>query len=47
MSILRCDSCGEFIDTDFDVESYQEEIDEWLCPACREARAALAQTEER
>ncbi len=36
MSCLRCDGCSRIIDTDFDVESYQEKTDRWLCEWCRE-----------
>jgi hypothetical protein len=41
MSILRCDNCGDFIDTDADVESYTETedgADQWLCHLCRDER---------
>lgn len=36
MSILRCDDCSAIIDTDEDMEAYNEEQDKWLCPACRD-----------
>ncbi len=36
MSIIRCDPCGNFIDTDEDVESYNEKTDRWLCWRCRD-----------
>ena len=35
MSIMRCDDCGDLIDTDADVESYDEKKDSWLCHLCR------------
>lgn len=35
MSVLRCDNCGNLIDTDFDVEAWIEEIDQHFCPPCR------------
>ncbi len=41
MSILRCDNCSDFIDTDTDVESYSETgngTDKWFCELCREHR---------
>lgn len=36
MSILRCDDCERFIDTDENVESYNEKDDRWRCWLCRE-----------
>ncbi len=36
MSILCCDGCGAYIDTDYDTEAYVESLDKWLCPKCRE-----------
>ena len=36
MSMLRCDDCERFIDTDEDVESYSKKLDKWLCYVCRE-----------
>ena len=35
MSMTRCDKCDAYIDTDYDVECYQED-DSCLCPRCRE-----------
>lgn len=36
MSMLRCEDCERFIDTDHDVESYIQKLDKWLCWLCRE-----------
>lgn len=41
MSILCCNNCSDFIDTDADVESYSETedgSDRWLCQLCRDER---------
>ena len=46
MSVLRCDECERFIDTDFDVEAYDEAEDMWFCESCRDTRAALALANE-
>ena len=35
MSMMRCDACDRLIDTDFDVECWQED-DTALCGTCRE-----------
>ena len=37
MSMLRCEDCERFIDTDEDVESWIEKLDKWLCWLCRES----------
>ena len=34
MSLLKCDSCGCLIDTDYFPYAYQEIIDKWLCDDC-------------
>ncbi len=34
MSILNCDQCGAYIDTDDHPEAYHERLDMWLCPGC-------------
>lgn len=36
MSCLHCTRCARLIDTDFDVEAYNDATDEWLCEPCRE-----------
>lgn len=36
MSILCCDRCGRFIDTDDEPGSYVEELDAWICEQCSE-----------
>lgn len=44
MSVLRCDSCGDLIDTDVYPENYDMETDQWLCNGCWET---LFENEER
>ena len=36
MSVLTCDSCGDWIDTDDEPEAYDEATDRWFCWRCRE-----------
>ena len=36
MSVLKCDYCGDLIDTDDDVEAYDEKRDKWACEYCRQ-----------
>lgn len=35
MSVLCCDDCGHYIDTDEEPEAYIEKLDKWLCIDCR------------
>lgn len=41
MSIVHCDSCGKQIDSDMDVECFNE-FDEVECKSCRDNRAERA-----
>lgn len=34
MSIVRCANCEVQIDTDYDAETYREEIEQWICERC-------------
>ena len=34
MSILCCNECGAFIDTDDDPGAYREPLDRWICEYC-------------
>ena len=36
MSVLHCEYCGDFIDTDDDPEAYDEKRGKWTCHACRQ-----------
>ena len=36
MSILNCDMCGAYIDTDANPDAYNESLDMWLCHGCWE-----------
>ena len=36
MSILACERCSNPIDTDFDVDAFVEELDQWRCSKCRD-----------
>ena len=36
MSVLTCQACGDWIDTDDEPEAYNEATDCWLCWWCRE-----------
>ena len=36
MSVISCDQCGFYVDTDYDVECYIEKLNIWLCLGCRE-----------
>ena len=36
MSVLRCDRCSDFIDTDDEPEAYNEKTNTWLCCHCKE-----------
>lgn len=42
MSIVHCDECGKQIDSDCDVECFDEDSDEVLCRSCRDNRDELA-----
>lgn len=35
MSILKCDSCGDLIDTDDFPEAYDKKADKWWCYLCQ------------
>ncbi len=48
MSVLSCDDCGQFIDTDEQPETYHEEINRGLCESCwDEYQEAYAADRER
>ena len=34
MSILNCDQCGAYIDTDANPGAYHMRLDMWLCLGC-------------
>lgn len=34
MSLLKCDECGDLLDTDDCPEAYNEEADKWWCWLC-------------
>jgi len=34
VSVISCDNCGTYIDTDFNVESWDEQTDKWWCEGC-------------
>lgn len=36
MSVLVCERCSKYIDTDYHPETYREELDQWLCEPCYE-----------
>lgn len=36
MSVLRCSRCSGLIDTDEDPDTFEPEIDEWICHPCRD-----------
>lgn len=40
MSWLKCDGCGDLINTDNEPEAYDQENDTWTCEDCREAQNA-------
>lgn len=47
MSVVRCDGCNNQIDTDFDVEAYNEAANRWWCKTCREVPADPSPAERR
>lgn len=34
MSVVRCEKCDRFIDTDYDAEHFDEHEDDMPCPSC-------------
>lgn len=34
MSVVRCEGCEMWLDTDECPETYREDLDMWLCEAC-------------
>lgn len=38
MSIVKCDGCGTYIDTDFNTDCYIEHLEIFECERCQEER---------
>lgn len=46
MSIDTCKSCGDYVDTDFDADCYDNPVEECQCVKCREDNAPIGGWEQ-